>query len=137
MRPPRALSRPQPTPLPPLRTPPTQFYSPPQSLGPSTHPGDSKKSAGLEQEYTQGTSESAAWGASCVISDGFLEEEPVWSLKVKQSRRPGWAARIISAAASERARPALGHFPHPGPGGGVDLLVLPKAPLPPTAPFSP
>lgn len=87
MRPPRALSRPQPTPLPPLRTPP-QFYSPPpQSLGPSTHPGDSEKSAGLEQEYTQGTSESAAWGASCVISDGFLEKEPVRSLKVKAEQQ--------------------------------------------------
>lgn len=63
------------------------------------HPGDSGKSTGWNNS-TLGTSESAAWGATCVILDGFPEEEPVLSFKVKQSRRPGRAARVISAADS-------------------------------------
>lgn len=54
-------------------------------------PGTTVQSGGLGE---------CGLGATCVILDGFLEEEPVLSFKVKQSRRPGRAARVISAADS-------------------------------------
>lgn len=73
-----------------------------------------------------------------MILDGFLEEEPVLSLKIKQSRRLGWAARFISAAGSLSKRGQNSGTTHIlGLGVGWTTSFCPKppsSPLPPSAP---
>lgn len=59
--------------------------------GPFHAPWDSEKSTGLEQEaHSRGPQRVRPGGASCVILGRLPEEEPVLSLKIKQSRRLGW-----------------------------------------------